>query len=58
VDSIEIGFLNDQREPEFFTASVPTIGQMFVADKQQFKIRQEYGGDIVDFRGAVKSENP
>ena len=56
VDSIEIGFLNDQREPEFFVASVPTIGQMFIADKQQYKVRHEYGGNIVDFRGAVKSE--
>ena len=54
VDSIEVGFLNDQREPEFFVASVPTIGQMFVADKQQFKARHEYGGDIADYRGAYK----
>ena len=54
VDSLEVGFLNDQREPEFFVASVPTIGQMFVADKQQFKVRHEYGGDITDYRGGYK----
>ncbi len=55
VDSVEIGYLGDQREPEFFVANIPTIGQMFVADKLQYKIRHEYGGDVVDFRGAVKS---
>lgn len=55
VDSIEIGYLNDQEEPEFFVASVPTIGQMFVADKQQYKVRHEYGGDIVDYRGGYKA---
>ena len=58
VDSIEIGFLNDQREPEFFAADIPTVGQTFIADKQQFKVRHEYGAAIVEFRGAVKSENP
>ena len=58
VDSIEIGYLNDQQEPEFFVASVPTVGQMFVADKQQWKVRHEYGADILDFRGAYKSVNP
>jgi hypothetical protein len=55
VDSVEVGYLNDQREPEFFVANVPTVGQMFVADKLQHKIRHEYGADIVDFRGAVKA---
>ena len=55
VDSIEIGYVLDQREPEFFVASVPTIGQMFTDDKQQFKVRHEYGGDILDYRGACKS---
>jgi hypothetical protein len=55
VDSIEAGYLNDQQEPGFFLANVPTIGQNFVADKQQYKVRHEYGGDVVDYRGAVKA---
>lgn len=55
VDSIEVGYLNDQREPEFLIANVPTVGQMFVADKLQYKVRHEYGADLVDFRGAVKA---
>ncbi len=55
VDSVEMGYLGDQREPEFFIANIPTVGQMFVADKLQYKVRHEYGGEIVDYRGAVKS---
>jgi hypothetical protein len=55
VDSIEIGYVLDQREPQLFVASVPTIGQMFVADKQQFKVRDEYGAEILDYRGGYKA---
>lgn len=55
IDSIEVGYLNDQRDPEFLIANIPTVGQMFVADKQQFKVRHEYGADIADFRGAQKN---
>lgn len=55
VDSIEVGYLNDQRDPEFLIANIPTVGQMFVADKQQFKVRHEYGADIADFRGGQKN---
>ena len=55
IDSIEVGYLNDQRDPEFLVANIPTVGQMFVADKQQYKVRHEYGADIIDFRGAQKN---
>jgi hypothetical protein len=56
VDTIEIRFLNGAEEPELFTADSPTVGQMFTADKLQYKIRHEYGGTVVDYRGAVKSQ--
>ena len=55
VESIGIDFLGGQEEPELFLADQPTVGQMFVADKLQYKIRHEYGGDIIDYRGAVKA---
>jgi len=55
VESIHIDFLNGQEEPELFLQDVPTVGQMFVADKLQYKIRHEYGGDVTDVRGAVKA---
>jgi hypothetical protein len=54
VESIVVDFLNGQEEPEFFLADQPTVGQMFVGDKLQWKIRHEYGGDVVDHRGAYK----
>jgi hypothetical protein len=54
IESIGIDFLGGQEEPEFFLADQPTVGQMFVADKLQYKIRHEYGGDILDYRGAYK----
>lgn len=55
VESIVVDFLNGQEEPEFFLADQPTVGQMFVADKLQWKIRHEYGGKVVDHRGATKA---
>jgi hypothetical protein len=55
VESILIDFLLGREEPELFLADQPTGGQMFVGDKLQYKIRHEYGGDIADFRGAVKA---
>lgn len=55
IESIYVDFLGGQEEPELFLADQPTIGQMFVADKLQYKIRHEYGGDIVDHRGAMKA---
>ncbi|HEX8276037.1 MAG TPA: hypothetical protein VF615_25595 [Longimicrobiaceae bacterium] len=55
VDVLEIKFLNGQEEPELFLADNPTVGQMFTADKLQYKIRHEYGGAVTDYRGAVKS---
>ena len=52
---LELAYLNGQREPEMFVADQPTVGQMFVADKIQYKIRHEYECEIADFRGAYKA---
>lgn len=55
VELLEAAYLNGQREPEFFLASDPIMGQMFVADKIQYKSRHEYEFEIADFRGLDKS---
>lgn len=55
VDIIEVAFLNGQEEPELWVADNPTVGQMFTADKLVYKIRHEYGGVPVDFRGVTKA---
>ena len=52
---LEIAFLNGQEEPEFFVADNPLVGQMFLADKLQYKIRHEYEVEIADYRGFDKS---
>lgn len=49
-EQIEISFLNGQEEPEIVVADNPAAGAMFTNDKQVFKIRHIYGGDVVDFR--------
>lgn len=52
---LELAFLNGQQEPEMFVADQPSVGQMFVADKMQYKIRHEYEAEIVDYRNAYKA---
>lgn len=54
-ESIQVDFLQGREEPEFFLADQPTVGQAFVGDKIVWKIRHEYGGDILDFRGAARN---
>lgn len=52
---LEVAYLNGQKEPELFSADNPTVGQMFVGDKLQYKTRPEYEWEIADFRGLWKS---
>jgi hypothetical protein len=52
---LEIAYLNGQQEPEMFVADNPLVGQMFLADKIQYKVRHEYEVDAVDYRGFDKS---
>ena len=55
VELLEAAYLNNQREPEFFLADNPLMGQMFVADKIQYKTRHEYEFEIADYRGFDKA---
>ena len=55
VELLEVAFLNGKEEPELFLANNPLVGQMFVADKIQYKERHEYEWEIVDYRGFDKS---
>ena len=53
--AIEVGFLNNQKEPEIFVQDNPTVGSLFSNDQVTYKIRHIYGGAVVDFRPVVKS---
>ncbi len=55
VEMLEVAYLNGQQEPEMFVADNPQIGQFFVADKLQYKIRDEYEFEVMDYRGAYKA---
>jgi hypothetical protein len=55
VELLEVAFLNGQEQPELFVADNPLVGQMFMGDKVQYKIRHEYEWEIVDYRGFDKS---
>lgn len=50
MDTIEIGFLEDQQEPELFLEDNPAAGSGFSADKLRYKIRHVYGGAVLDHR--------
>src|SRR5262249_39075846 len=56
IDMVEVGFLNGNQEPEFFTQADPTQGDSFGQDVvMKHKIRHIYGGVPVDYRGMVLS---
>jgi hypothetical protein len=52
---MEMAYVNGREEPEVVLASEPSGGLMFVRDALRYKIRHEYGGSIVEYRGAYKS---
>lgn len=56
IDIIEMGYLNGREEPEMFVADTPQSEQVFVADKVRYKIRHEYAGVPIDYRGSYKGE--
>lgn len=55
VPTIEIGFLDNQQEPELFVQDTPNQGSMFSNDQLTWKIRHIYGGDVEDHRGFYKA---
>lgn len=50
VIGLEVGFINGQETPELFVSDVANVGSWFTNDKITYKIRHEYGGNIIDFR--------
>lgn len=54
VDTIEIGFVGGQVNPVLFIQDSPLLGLNFTSDAISYKVRQEYGGCVVDFRGLYR----
>ena len=55
VPIVEMSYLHGRYEPQFITAEGPTAEHVLTADKIGYKIRHEYGGALVDYRGGYKS---
>ncbi len=55
VETIEIGFVGGQETPELLLQDGPTDGSVFTNDAITYKIRWEFGGGWVDYRGAYGS---
>ena len=51
VDTVEVGFVGGQVNPALFIQDQPLFGLNFTQDVISYKIRHEYGGAVVDFRG-------
>ncbi len=51
VDTIEIGFVGGQVNPELFIQDNPLYGLNFTQDVISYKVRHEYCGAVVDYRG-------
>lgn len=51
VDTIELGFVGGQVNPALYIQDQPQFGTNFTHDVITYKIRHEYGGAVVDFRG-------
>jgi hypothetical protein len=52
IESIEIGFVGGREEPELLLQDAPLLGQVFTNDQISFKVRWEFGGGWLDYRGA------
>jgi len=50
---IEAGFILGREDPEFFIQNAGTEGMVFTHDTINYKVRHEYGMDVLDYRGAV-----
>jgi hypothetical protein len=54
IDTIEIGFVGGQVNPSLFIQDQPILGLNFTQDAITYKIRHEYGGAVVDYRGLYR----
>lgn len=51
IEGVEIGYVQGRRDPELFLQDQPTVGATFTNDRLTWKIRHEYGGAVIDYRG-------
>jgi phage major head subunit gpT-like protein len=54
IDTIEVGFVGGQVNPVLFIQDQPLYGLNFTQDVISYKVRHEYGGAVVDYRGLYR----
>jgi len=57
IDTLEIGFVGGQMNPQLFIQDQPLFGNNFTNDVITYKVRHEYGGAVVDYRGFYLGNN-
>lgn len=55
LDLFEIGFIDGQQNPTILIQDQPGVGTVFTRDRITYKLRHEYGGAPVDYRGFYKA---
>ena len=51
IEMIEVGFVQGKKEPMLLRQDAPGVGLVFTRDVIRYKVRHEYGGTVVDYRG-------
>ncbi len=54
IDTIEIGFVGGAANPVLFVQDSPLLGLNFSQDAISYKVRMEWGGAVVDYRGLYR----
>ena len=54
IETVEIGYLDGNVEPELFVQNIETYGSLFDNDTWKYKIRHIYGMTVMDHRGLYK----
>ena len=57
IECAQIAFLNNRQEPEILVQDTPQVGYVFTGDNITYKIRHEYGGAMLDWKGVAGSIN-
>ncbi|MGH2356199.1 MAG: Mu-like prophage major head subunit gpT family protein, partial [Chloroflexota bacterium] len=52
VEGLEVGFVGGREAPDLLLQDAPTAGMVFTNDQISFRVRWEFGGGWVDYRGA------
>ncbi len=57
IDTVEVGFVGGQANPVLLIQDMPLYGLNFSQDTISYKVRHEYGGAVVDYRGFYLGNN-